>query len=468
MLGALTSESFAAAPDVAWAKIYGHTGSSLEAYFKVVIETPDKGFLLMGDSVYSSSTYYDSVGMWLLKVDSSGNRIKSKLIRKFSGMNMCKTAGGGYLVSGYDEDLHDCFFSFNENLDSIWKSQTNLYLSRGIKSTLDGNFIGVTYSYIYKLTSNGVVSWSRAYDTSSINGGGGFFDIAVTKNGKYIAAGQNNYNGAWFLMRDNISDSLWSYTYTKPNTRVNVINSIESTSDNGCIAVGYSKVTNTSLYDWLLIRLDSTGRRVWAKTFGNSDLNRNGNYITKTFDGNYVVAGTIDDSIYKGYSYHMWIVKVNAATGDTMWTKQWGGIGRGYYGRGLWIQQTSDSGFIIAGASRTPPTVGSDAVLVKLNKESLTSVENPTNHTSQTETLTISPNPFNPTTKINYTIPTTSNIRLTLYNSNGKFIKTIFSGNRSVGTYTTELDGAGISSGLYIVSLQTEERIIQRKVLLIR
>lgn len=65
------------------------------------------------------------------------------------------------------------------------------------------------------------------------------------------------------------------------------------------------------------------------------------------------------------------------------------------------------------------------------------------------------PNPFNPTTHINYDLNAPSQVRLVVYQANGREVKTLFSGYQPAGTYEYAWDGhlangLEASSGLYI------------------
>lgn len=65
------------------------------------------------------------------------------------------------------------------------------------------------------------------------------------------------------------------------------------------------------------------------------------------------------------------------------------------------------------------------------------------------------PNPFNPSTRINFSIPTESNVTLELYDVQGQRIAILFQGNLSAGYHVNDLDAVryGLSSGVYIYRL---------------
>jgi hypothetical protein len=73
------------------------------------------------------------------------------------------------------------------------------------------------------------------------------------------------------------------------------------------------------------------------------------------------------------------------------------------------------------------------------------------------------PNPFNPTTQIQYQIPTAGEVSLQLYATDGRWLQTLKQGYHTVGVYTYTLDASSLSSGRYFVVLQqgSERKSIQ-------
>jgi hypothetical protein len=83
------------------------------------------------------------------------------------------------------------------------------------------------------------------------------------------------------------------------------------------------------------------------------------------------------------------------------------------------------------------------------------------------------PNPFNPTTTINYELPTSSFVTLKVYDILGNEIATLVNEYKSAGKYQTSFDAKNISnqqlsSGTYFYQLQTDGKIITKKMILLR
>lgn len=78
------------------------------------------------------------------------------------------------------------------------------------------------------------------------------------------------------------------------------------------------------------------------------------------------------------------------------------------------------------------------------------------------------PNPFNPTTKISFTIPVDQQVVLKVYNSLGEEIATLINSNMSKGTHTINFDAIGLSSGLYFYKLESGNKLLVRKMMLLK
>ena len=78
------------------------------------------------------------------------------------------------------------------------------------------------------------------------------------------------------------------------------------------------------------------------------------------------------------------------------------------------------------------------------------------------------PNPFNPSTKINFSIPEAGNVTLKVYNSLGQEVATLVDGFKMAQSYQVDFDGSSLTSGVYYYTLQTENSIQTKKMILIK
>ena len=79
------------------------------------------------------------------------------------------------------------------------------------------------------------------------------------------------------------------------------------------------------------------------------------------------------------------------------------------------------------------------------------------------------PNPFNPTTSIKFALAETQQAELKVFDVLGNEIATLFNGIADGGkVYETEFDAANLSSGIYFYRLETENRVENKKMLLLK
>jgi hypothetical protein len=78
------------------------------------------------------------------------------------------------------------------------------------------------------------------------------------------------------------------------------------------------------------------------------------------------------------------------------------------------------------------------------------------------------PNPFNPETKITFSIPSAQDVKLTVYNSNGQLVRKLINEKLSAGKHSKQFNGESLNSGIYFYTLQTGDKKLTRKMLLIK
>jgi len=67
------------------------------------------------------------------------------------------------------------------------------------------------------------------------------------------------------------------------------------------------------------------------------------------------------------------------------------------------------------------------------------------------------PNPFNPVTIINYQLPMTSDVKLSIYNLLGQRVVTLVSEKKHAGYHQVEWDASGFSSGIYYYRIEVAD-----------
>jgi hypothetical protein len=78
------------------------------------------------------------------------------------------------------------------------------------------------------------------------------------------------------------------------------------------------------------------------------------------------------------------------------------------------------------------------------------------------------PNPFNPTTVINYDLPVDSRVTLKVYNLLGQEVRTLVDGTESAGFKSVTLDASNLASGVYIYRLQAGSYTAVKKLIVLK
>jgi hypothetical protein len=78
------------------------------------------------------------------------------------------------------------------------------------------------------------------------------------------------------------------------------------------------------------------------------------------------------------------------------------------------------------------------------------------------------PNPFNPSTKIRYSIPFNSHVSLKIYDILGKEVAVLINSELQPGTYEAVFDAANLSSGIYFYKLETPSFVQTNKMILLK
>ncbi|MFA5032804.1 MAG: T9SS type A sorting domain-containing protein [bacterium] len=230
---------------------------------------------------------------------------------------------------------------------------TGYDVARSVQQTKDSGFIVVGYTnsfgagnydiYLIKTNSSGDTLWTRTFGGTNDDKG---YSVRQTKDSGFIIAGTTYSFGAdsgdVYLIRTNsLGDTLWTKTFGGTDKDYGYL--VQQTQDSGFIIAGTTYSFGAGSADVYLIKINFSGDTLWTKTFGGTNWDY-GYSVQQTFDGGFIiVGGTGSFGVSDGAVY---LIKTDSL-GDTLWSKTFPGEGRCTSGNS--VQQTSDSGFIIAG-----------------------------------------------------------------------------------------------------------------------
>ncbi len=199
------------------------------------------------------------------------------------------------------------------------------------------------------------------------------FSVLQTADGFLVGGWSDSTNGNrmgtnfgmedfWAVRIGSGGDLVWERSFG--GTNADYLRAVTQTSDGGFLLAGSSysgadgnkTSANFGGSDFWIVRTDAAGHKLWDRAYGgtgNDDLWR----VKALPDGGFALAGSSSSSIdgnKTGTNYgasDFWLVRVDAK-GDKLWDRAFGGAGSEEL-RGLDL--VADGGFLLAGASGSPP-----------------------------------------------------------------------------------------------------------------
>jgi subtilisin family serine protease len=106
--------------------------------------------------------------------------------------------------------------------------------------------------------------------------------------------------------------------------------------------------------------------------------------------------------------------------------------------------------------------------IIATDKSSLVSVNETASVPLKFELYNNYPNPFNPSTIIKYELPQSGFVKLKIYDVLGREVQTLVNKEQNPGVYQVQLNGEGLSSGVYFYRIETVNFVETKKMILLK
>ncbi|MCD1293531.1 hypothetical protein CUJ83_00785 [Methanocella sp. CWC-04] len=321
--------------NVLWKQVFDHANTD---FGYSVAQTGDGGFIISGTAQHSDSPGTTYPDIYIIKTDASGNKQWETTFggdRDDYGLCICQNGDSGYIVSG---------------------------LSRSYTGPV----------YLAKLGTNGNLLWNYTYST---NGSGYGNYVTQTGDGGFIVIGSSLHGRLSVLKTDANGIRQWDrvYGYSSEDQGLRIV----ELSDGGFL------IPCTIDNEACLIKTDPEGNEIWNVTSDHPDWQQ-GRLAVKNSDG-YMLTGFTWKYAYPDPNVRNIYFMQTDGNGELLWKKMLplnGTYSESHHwlksDQGVFIEQTSDGGYIVAGTNFDRATFESDLVITKIIKPDFEKLENHT------------------------------------------------------------------------------------------
>ena len=208
--------------------------------------------------------------------------------------------------------------------------------------------------------ANAQIIFEKTYGNSQEERGEGLVQLS---DSSYVIVGSTSSFGdlstnLLLLKTDSLGNPIWTKIFGGNNVDAGM--EIIKTSDGNLAMVGYTNSTGAGGYDVYFIKTDVHGTVLLSKSYGGADWDL-GYSLAETSDGGFVLTGETYSS--GAGSNDLFVLKIDAS-GDSVWSKEFGGIGNEI---GWSIDEASNGDLIVAGETSSTGAGESDAWLIRMD-----------------------------------------------------------------------------------------------------
>jgi hypothetical protein len=299
-----------------------------------------------------------------------------------------------------------------------------------------------------KYDFDGAQQWVRSYNGTG-NGSDSPAAMVVDAGGNIYITGQSlgpGTNNDYATIKYDASGALqWVRRYDGPSTTV--ANDYDNAAALAVDSNGNLFITGNSSDDFATVKYDAAGNEIWVRRYSGPGAGADwANSIAVDASGNSYVTGS---------SYGGTTTKYDFATlsydpsGAVRWTERYNGPGSDY-DTPYSIAVHSSGDVYVSGGSAGIGT-SQDYTTIKYAPDVTTSVELGSHEPRSVFALRSDPNPFVPTTRIQFTISGTDrkHARLAVYDVHGREVALLVNEVLAPGPHERVLNGSTLAAGVY-------------------
>jgi hypothetical protein len=412
------------------------------------------------------------VNSFFIKLDNSGNFVWSK--------NITSIYGNYAYIKSFRVKSSSVLAAISSNGQGFIR-----------KFDLNGNEqLSIQLNFIAIISGVDINTHGEIFAAGSCGGGnhnfGGLIANAPNAYNKFYVKFTSSGSGVWARFVEDITFETPSIVCDDEG------NSYSCGNLNGPFLFGNIQTMGPQwVFDFFITKLDSSGTFIWVKEVPHSSSgpvgdatvgklasisldNSNNIYITGFQRGN-INWGNFTTS---SAGFKDVLVLKYSSSGNLIWGKTAGGS---FDDRGDAISLDNAGNIFISGnfsqtASFDTITVSGSGYInsftAKLTNATVTGISN-RNSIPETFSLTNYPNPFNPSTRIRFDIPSsgvqnTVPVRIVIYDVLGKEVSTLFNQSLKPGRHEVIWNASGYPSGVYLYKLTSGDFTVTNKMMLVK
>jgi photosystem II stability/assembly factor-like uncharacterized protein len=415
-----------------------------------------------------------------------------------NGMNTFALGGGGVILS-------------TDNGMNWGLANNGLPSSSFVAMAGNGSTIVASAAHYHGGPPGGIyITFDNAMNWTQLSDYGDWINILVFCGNNLFAGTGGIYSSPGGVLRSNNNGSGWvsaglenQYISTLASRGINLFASSDSgvflSSDNGTNWTSINNgLNNNHVYSFSFVGdniFAAGGFSVFLSTNNGTNWTDVGNNLPETYilslttDGNSIYAGTYGDGVWKRPLSEIVPVELTSFTVNTKKNTanlRWRTVTE-TNNRGFEIQRkTSIHDFITVAfvkgngtSTKTNDYSWSDKLQPGIYSYRLKQIDynGKFEYSKEVEVTIIPnvfsleqnfPNPFNPNTVISYSIPSSSNVKLKVYNELGQTVKILEHGYKNAGNYSVNFNAHDLPSGIYFYRLEAGEFMQVRKMMLVK